>query len=324
MKKQEKKEIKENSKEPKEEETYDSSEEEEITFTKKGYIEMKKKKNWKAVYCVLFGGTFYYYRSVNETSEPKGKIDLEGTTVASPAKNEKKKNSFTIQRGEELLFVGSCSGAGETEQWVKAIQDSLDKEKTEAPDVGGKKKTKKNWRHLFIGSTFFATKGIKSLINDDTRALLAALKRVVKAESNSIKKADDLEKNILSITLKSYLLLESGNIKAEDLLEADKALREAFELLVRIYNGKDRVKPEKITAALKKVEAIFKQTEQLLEQVLSPHLTAKHMLRVSAIFSTIGEVKFLETVLNDTTLRPDLDKLVACMESYTLNEGNIN
>jgi len=75
---------------------------------------------------------------------------------------------------------------------------------------------------------------------------------VVKAESNSNKKADDLEKNILKITLKSYLLLENSSIKAEDFLEADKSLREAFELLVRIYNGKDRLKPEKITAALKK------------------------------------------------------------------------
>jgi len=174
-----------------------------------------------------------------------------------------------------------------------------------------------------MGSTFFVTKGIKSLINEDTTALLAALKRVVKAESTSTKKADDLEKNILRITLKSYLLLESGNINAEDFLEADKALREAFELLVRIYNGRERVKPEKITAALKKVEAYFKQTEQLLEQVLSHHLTAKNMLRVNVIFSTIGDVKFLEAILNDPTLRADLDKLVACMESYTLNEGNI-
>jgi len=148
-----KKEAKEVTKE-KETEDYDSSEEEEIIFTKKGYIEMKKKK-WKAVYCVLFGGTFYYYKNVNDLSEPKGKIDLEGLTVVSPAKNEKKKNSFAIQRGEELLFVGSCSGAPETEQWVKAIEESLDKEKTEAPDVGGKKKQKKNLETSFYWIYFY-------------------------------------------------------------------------------------------------------------------------------------------------------------------------
>jgi len=157
-------------------------------------------------------------------------------------------------------------------------------------------------------------------MDEDTTALLGALKRVVKVESNSNKKAEDLEKNILRITLKSYLLLEATIIKAEDFLEADKSAREAFELLVRIYNGKDRVKPEKITAALKKVEAMFKQTEELLIQLLSPHLTARNMLRVTAIFSTIGEVKFLETVLNDPNLKPDLDKLVTCMETYTQNQ----
>jgi len=307
-------------KEQKESEDYDSSEEDIIT--KRGVMEMEmKKKKWIAVYCVLIGGTFYYYFKNTDDSEPSGKIDLEGSTVVSPAKNAKTKFSFAIQRNEELLFVGSCTGALETEQWVKAIQDSLDKEKTEAPGVGGKKKQKKNWKHMFISSPLFPTK-IKSLSNDETSALLGSLKRVVKAESNSTKKADDLEKNIWRITLKSYLLLEESRIKAEDFLEADKSLREAFELLVRIYNGKERLKPEKINAALKKVESIFKQTEELLIHLLSPYLTAKNMLRIKAIFSTIGEVKFLENVLMDTNLRLDLDKLVTSMETYTLNYGN--
>jgi len=113
------------------------------------------------------------------------------------------------------------------------------------------------------------------------------------------------------------MLIEARIVNAEDLLPADRHVREAFELLVRIYNGRDRVKAEKITEALKKVESLFKQAEEILIQLLSPHLSSKNVLRVSSIFSSLGEVKFLETVLNEPTLAVDLEKLVSSMEAYT-------
>jgi len=111
--------------------------------------------------------------------------------------------------------------------------------------------------------------------------------------------------------------IEARVVNAEDFLPADKHVREAFELLVRIYNGRERVKPEKIAEALKKVESLLKQAEEILVQLLSPHLSSKYVLRVSTIFSSLGEVKFLETVLNEPTLATDLEKLVSCMETYT-------
>jgi len=119
------------------EETYDLYEEEGEVYTKIGLIEMKLKKTWKPVFCVLFGGSFYYYKNANDPV-PKGKLDLEGLSVISPVKNEKKKLTFALQKGEELLFVGSVGGPTELEQWTKLLQDNLDKEKTEAPTAGKK------------------------------------------------------------------------------------------------------------------------------------------------------------------------------------------
>jgi len=242
------------------EEAYDSSEEEgELTFAKSGYIEMKKKKTWKIVYCGLLGGTFFYYKSANDP-EPMGKLDLEGLTVVSPVRSEKKKMSFALQKGEELLFVGSCSGGGpELEQWTKALQDNLDKEKTDAPTVGKKKlkkegfvKRARNNISFKTATTVLGKKVMKSIVNEETTTLLVSLKRIVKAEAGAAKKADDLERNILKITVKVYMLIEARVLNAEEFLPADKPVREAFELLVRIYNGRDRVKQEKITEALKK------------------------------------------------------------------------
>jgi len=307
-------------------EEYDSSEEEvEVNYTKSSYIAMKQKKAWKPVFCVLFGGSFYYYKNKNDP-EPKGRIDLEGLTVVSPARNEKRKNSFALQKGEELLFVGSCSGVQELEQWTKALQDSLDKEKTEAPTAGKKKMKKaglyrraKNNISSISATSVIGKKVMKSIVNEETTSVLAALKRIVKAESGAAKKAEDLEKNILKITVKVYMLIEARELNADEFLSADKPVREAFELLVRIYNGRDRVKPEKIAEALKKVEALLKKAEEIICQLLSLHLSSKNMLRVSNIFSCLGEVKFLETVLSlrDPSLEADLEKLVSSMEVYT-------
>jgi len=183
---------------------YDSSEEEgEVNYTKTGHIEMRQRKTWKAVYCVLFGGSLYFYKNANDP-EPKGKIDLEGLTVVSPVKNEKKKHSFALQKGEEGFFFGACSSAPELELWTKALEDSLDKEKTEAPSAG-KKKTKKagfvkrakNNMATKTATTVLGKKAMKFIVNEETTSLLAALKRIVKTESSSAKKADDLEKKYL-------------------------------------------------------------------------------------------------------------------------------
>jgi len=67
----------------------------------------------------------------------------------------------------------------------------------------------------------------------------------------------------------------------------------------------------------KKVEALFKRAEEILIQLLSPHLSTKNMIRVSFVFSSLMDIKFLETVLRDASLEADLVKLVSSMEVYT-------
>jgi len=84
----------------------ESSSEEEGTakVTRVGYVEMKiKKKEWSAVYCVVIGGSFYFYKNSTDT-EPKGSIQLADHQVVSPANETKKKYTFSIKKKKEMII----------------------------------------------------------------------------------------------------------------------------------------------------------------------------------------------------------------------------
>jgi len=302
-----------------------SSEEEEVKVSRVGYVEMRmKKKEWKAVYCVVIGGSFYYYKSSTDT-EPKGSVDLNGLKITSPEfKGEKKKFAFAIQKEEEHLFVGSCPGEPEFKAWKAALEEALTKEKTDPPTVvaqKGKKlgviKRAKKRATSKTATSVLGKKVMKAIVNEETTTLLNALKHIVKAESGSAKKADDLEKNIIKIAVKSFLLIEDKVLTADDFLVADKPLREAFELMVKVFNGRGRVKEDKIKEALAKVEELLKKAEEVITNLLGPHLTSKNMLRISSAFGCIANADFLMTVFKNDNLEDDLDKLIDAMEYYT-------
>jgi len=160
-------------------------------------------------------------------------------------------------------------------------------------------------------------KVMKAIVNDETTTLLEALKRIVRAESGNAKKAEELEKNIIKIAVKSFLLVDSKKLQADDFLVADKPLRDSFELMVKVFNGRKRVKSDKIEEALKKVEMLLKKAEEVITTLLAPHLTPKNTLKISQAFGCIADVKFLATVFRNDELEEDLDKLIDAMEYYT-------
>jgi len=108
-----------------------------------GYVSMKfKKKEWKAVYCLLIGGSFYYYKSSTDT-EPKGSIHLAEHKIISPAPDTKKKFTFVIQKDSEApLFIGSCSAEADLKAWSVALEKSLSLEKSDPPMVVAQKAKK--------------------------------------------------------------------------------------------------------------------------------------------------------------------------------------
>jgi len=308
------------------EEESSSEDEETIKVTRVGYIEVRqKKKDWKANYCVLIGGSFYLYKSATD-ADPKGSIDLNGLKIVSPfeIKGEKRKFTFAIQKGDEQMFVGACSGETELKAWTAFLNGNLDKEKCEPPTVAAQKGKKQGVMKRVqkraaskTATSVLGKKVMKAIVNEETTTLLNALKRIVKSESGSAKKAEDLEKNIIKIAVKAFLLIENKVLTADDFLVADKPLREAFELMVKVFNGRGRVKDDKISSALSKVEELLKKAEEVITNLLAPHLTAKNMLRISSTFGCIANASFLNAVFRNDSLEGDLDKLIDAMEYYT-------
>jgi len=277
--------------------------------------------------CLLRIGRWIFFFYKNSTdAEPKGSVDLGGHKVVSPVdlKGDKKKFPFAIQKKDELAFVASCASEVELKAWSAAITANLDKEKSMTPRLSVQKGKKQGVMRRVqrraaskTATSAIGKKVMKAIVNEETTTLLNALKRIVKSESNSLKKGEDLEKNIIKIAVKAFLLIENKVISAEDFLVADKPLREAFELLVKVFNGRGRVKEDKIRAALLKVEELLKKAEEVITNLLAPHLKSKNMLRISSTFACIANEDFLNNAFKDQSLEPDLEKLIDAMEYYT-------
>jgi len=158
-------------------------------------------------------------------------------------------------------------------------------------------------------------KVMKAIINEETTTLLTALKNIVGKEDQ--KRAEDLEKNIIKIAVKAYLLIERNKLDGEEFLKADRPLRAAFEQLARCYNGRNRVQNDAFMEALVRVESMLREAEEIITNLLAPHLTAKNLFRISSAFGTLADAKFLSRVFSDESLEEELEKLIDAMEYYT-------
>jgi len=309
-----------------EEETSSSEEQKDVKISRVGYIKMKRPggKKWKATHCVLIGGSFYWYKTANSV-DPIGGCDLNVCKIENNV-TVGDKVCFSISNSEDNgeLFVGYLTSETARESWV----NSLEKNKELSPHpypVREEGKTKKKnlinrTKNKLVSTTATSTFGkkvMKTILNEETATLLDALKKIVKKESGNTKRGEDLERNIIKIAVKSYMLIEEGKLNGEDFLKADAPLREAFELLSKCYNQRGRAKQEAFENALQKVETLLRQSEEIFTNILAPYLTTRNIYRVSSAFGSIADAKFLLRVFFDNELDEDLGKLIEAMDYYT-------
>ena len=69
------------------------------------------------------------------------------------------------------------------------------------------------------------------------------MKHIVKKLENT-KKADSLEGYIIKLLVKGYFLTENSKIESDSFIQADKPIRDAFELLIKCFNGRNCVKSD--------------------------------------------------------------------------------
>jgi len=289
------------------EDTSSSEQEEEpIKIKRVGYIEMRKdsknkKTKWKAVHCVLYGGSFFWYKNAKNV-DPLSNCDLKHMDIENNIKVGNK-DCFVIRNSEGVDVFAGFLGSSETnrEAWVQDLLDAKQKEPNPPPSRDFVKVKKQGTMHRVKNKIASSTatsplgkKVMKAIINEETTSLLQALKNIVKAEDQ--KKGEDMEKNIIKIAVKSYLLIEKKKLDPDEFLKADKPLRQAFELLCRCFNGRHRVQSNVLYEALVRIEQSLREAEEILTNLLAPFLTSKNLFRISSTFGVLADAKFLSRV----------------------------
>jgi len=287
------------------------------TTTKKGG------KAFKPVHCIIIGGSFYWYKTPKDV-EPIAGCDLNGINIVNNVGFDDK-DCFAIRDADNKdIFVGYLTSESSRGKWVEALIAGQAKDPKPFP-VREKSKNKKQnivkrTTNKVVSSTATSALGkkvMKAIINEETTTLLLALKKIVKKESNDNKKGETLEKNIIKIAVKAYLIIEKGKITTDEFLKMDTPLRSAFELLSKCYSQRSRVSRETLHDGLLRVEGFFKESEEILTNLMAPYLTPKNLFKISQSFGCVADSLFLEKVLKDETLEEDLDKLIDAIDYYT-------
>jgi len=302
------------------------SEDSEVKVATSGYADMKiGKGGWKVGYATLVGGSLFYYKLITD-QVPKGSVELKGCKINPDGKpNDKKKFAVYVETSEGKLEIALQFGAkNEKDSWVTALQTATTLDSCEAPSKDGTAKKKKQTVGMGMQkgiASATADSGVgkaimKKIVNEETTTLINALKALVTSESSE-KKAKELEENIVKIAVKAYLLVDNKYLKGEQFLVADKPLRDAFNLLVKVFNGRTRAKKERVIEALQKVEGFLKQAEKVITDLLGPHLSGKNMMKLGSIFGTVANLKFLESVFYNDDVSAELEKLIDAMDYYT-------
>mmetsp|Transcript_14026 Transcript_14026/g.35838 ORF Transcript_14026/g.35838 Transcript_14026/m.35838 type:complete len:203 (-) Transcript_14026:98-706(-) len=182
---------------------------------------------------------------------------------------------------------------------------------------------KKNVSSKVAGSTL-GGKVLNSALPPEIQELVKSLRRIVKGVINE-KTADSVEKGLFRIILKLRIqVVDAKNIKAEDLLEADKPLRAALNGLDRVFRNWNPSKKEAIQKVLAEVETNIAEAVAILKKHLKGHMKEKNLKKVDEVVSTIGSASFhmkmFETCCaqeESTPLYQDLFNLIHAMNQYT-------
>jgi hypothetical protein len=120
------------------------------------------------------------------------------------------------EKDKNVTFIASLGGQSEFEDWIQALKKNKDLDESAPPAKERRKRdsvmTRMKKRVAGNAATSpLGKKVVKSIINEETSALLNALKRIIKKVSGQ-KKADEIEKNIIKIAIKSFMLVENKKI----------------------------------------------------------------------------------------------------------------
>jgi len=156
---------------------------------------------------------------------------------------------------------------------------------------------------------------LKKVIDEDNRRLIDAIKKMV-TEFHGKEKAEFVEKSIIKLSVKTFLLVQNGNLIVADLLKIEDSLQKALKLLIKCFYSLDKVDDSVLLEKFYIIGALASSVEEILVELLKPHLKEKSIKRLSTTFSLLMDSQFLLATCNNKKLREDLTLVIKEAEWY--------
>jgi len=283
---------------------------------------------WTAYYFNLIQGSLYYYKNA-EDPEPKGNFVLgEVKFIKGDSSTETSGKKFTFGfKTDKVDLLLAAEEEQDWKDWIAVIESNMskgaapplkkDKRKTRAQDIAFKMKKSLGTK---VATSKLGKKAIRSQAPEEITNLVRALKHIVERDSRSPKKANEVEENIYKLGVKAYFLIDGGKITIEDLLDADRPLRQALELLAKCHDhAKFSRAPNQVLLLekFKEVEKKLHEGADILAKLLEPHLKPKSLKTLRELVDYIGNSERLGKIFQDGSLDEDLQELISATEHYT-------
>jgi len=285
------------------------------------------KSKWHIYYINLIGGSIHYYKEIEDT-DPKGSVNLSGLKF-NPNDNEgsTKKYCFTL-KDDKVDYLFSCEDEAEWKEWTTAIQANM----TKAPCPPLKKEKKKsrieqlakNAKKSVISKASTSTlgkKAIRSHAPEEIKNLIKATTNLVEKEGkSSTEKAKEIEENIFKIGVKTFFILNEGQLTMDDIIKADAPLRSAMELLSKCYDHakySKKVDDKGLMVHFANVNKQALEAASILTKLLEPHMKPKNLVKIKETIDFLTNPEFLLKVFKEESLDDDLQELISAMEHYT-------
>jgi len=293
--------------------------------TKKSAANQKK---WNAYYFNLIQGSLYYYKNP-EDPEPKGKIilgEVKFTKDESSSENSGKKFTFGFKSDKVDLLL-AVEEEEDWKEWISSIEANMskgaapplkkEKRKSRAQEIAFKMKKNLGTK---AATSKLGKKAIRAQAPEEITGLIRGLKHIVERDSKSAKKANEVEENIYKLGVKAFFLLDGQLITIDDLLLADKPLREALELLAKCHDHAKfsrQPNPKLLMEKFEEVEKKFHEGGSILGKLFEPHLKPSNLKILQDLVDYIGNSERLFKIFQDSSLDEDLQELISASEHYT-------
>lgn len=169
------------------------------------------------------------------------------------------------------------------------------------------------------GTSTLGRQAIIKYLPWETQNLIQALYRLVELDTGSKEAAYKLESTLMKFLVKLAIDHEGKRISYKDLLLADAPLREAFELLIKLFYYCGETKTRNLRPHFEQVERHFLEVVAIVRGILkrSVRWSPNELARLDKVVKVVGTADFLVRVWDHPEAEPPLLDLYDSMLKYT-------